>query len=72
MSSIKALWTFNTKVLTSVAESCDAATLFSRQSENTELYRFVQYLKTRVYLGQMGKSSVSRIRKGSCGLRAAG
>jgi len=47
MRSIKALRTFNTKVLTSVAESCDATTLFSRQSENAELYRFVQYLETR-------------------------
>jgi len=39
---------FDTKVLTLVAESCDATTLFSRQSEDTgQMYRIVQYLETR-------------------------
>lgn len=48
MRSTKALWAFNTKVLTSVAESCDATALFSRQSEDIgQMYRVVQYLETR-------------------------
>ncbi len=39
---------FDTKVLTLVAESCEATTLFSRQSEDTgQMYRIVQYLETR-------------------------
>jgi len=39
---------FDTKVLTLVAESCDATTLFSRQSEDTgQMYRIVQFLETR-------------------------
>jgi hypothetical protein len=39
---------FDTKVLTLVAESCDATALFSRQSEDIgQMYRIVQYLETR-------------------------
>ena len=38
---------FDTRVLTLVAESCEATTVFSRQSENTGLCMFVQYLETR-------------------------
>ena len=36
------------RVLTLVAESCDATALFSRQSEDIgQKYRIVQYLETR-------------------------
>lgn len=39
---------FDTKVLTLVAESCDATALFSRQSEDIgQMYRIVQYFETR-------------------------